>query len=42
MLEAAGGAYRALARLALLLAIQKRSITPEQARVLRDLLFDAG
>jgi predicted short-subunit dehydrogenase-like oxidoreductase (DUF2520 family) len=42
MLEATKGAYRALARLALLLAIQKGSLTPEQERVLRDLLFDVG
>jgi hypothetical protein len=42
MLEATKGAYPALARLALLLAIQKGSLTPEQARVLRDLLFDMG
>jgi predicted short-subunit dehydrogenase-like oxidoreductase (DUF2520 family) len=42
MLEAAGGAYRELALLALALAIQKGTITPEQARVLQDLLFDVG
>jgi predicted short-subunit dehydrogenase-like oxidoreductase (DUF2520 family) len=42
MLQAASGAYRELARLARSLAIQKGTITPEQARVLHDLLFDVG
>ncbi len=40
MLQATGSAYRALARLTLLLAIQKHTLTPEQVRVLHDLLFD--
>jgi predicted short-subunit dehydrogenase-like oxidoreductase (DUF2520 family) len=40
MLAATRGAYRELARLALALAIQKGTVTKEQERVLRDLLFD--